>query len=172
MLTDRAYGCSTANVDKGLYVLAAPAVIQQRLNDGSLYGSPPPFEMSINPCAFYEAELAKAKAKDPELDETEMRWNSGYFQYPACIGLGAEVSAISTSLNNMVDAGTVTGEEVREGMFAICCAAMAELARAGLFGDTSAIDFLVMNANDSWYEDKLKTVRDRDAAIRRLIAAI
>ncbi len=134
------------------------------------YVSPPPFEMCINPRAYYEAELVKEKAKDPAFNDARMRWDSGYFQYPACISLGAEVTAMATSLNDLVDTETLTGEEVREGMLTICCAAMAALARSGLFGNTNSIDFIVQNANDSWYSDDLKTVRDRDAAIRKMIA--
>jgi hypothetical protein len=49
----------------------------------------PPFAISDNPHAFYQAQLAKVKAADPEFDDAEMRWDSGFFQYPACIELGA-----------------------------------------------------------------------------------
>jgi hypothetical protein len=63
------------------------------------YASPPPFAINANPRAFYEAELAKAKAGNPAFTDTRMRWDSGYFQYPACVELGPKVAAMATTLN-------------------------------------------------------------------------
>jgi hypothetical protein len=87
----------------------------------------------------------------------------------ACIELGPEVAEMASMLNNLVSASTVTGEEMSGGMFKICCAAMAALTRNGLFGDPAKIDFVIQNANDSWYENEMQGVRARDAAIRAMI---
>ncbi len=134
------------------------------------YASPPPLEINANPRSFYETELAKAKADNSDFPETKMRWDSGYFQYPACIELGPKVVEMATTLNDLVDAGKVSGEEVSAGMIRICCTALAALAGKGVLGNPMDLDFVVQTANDSWYENEMQHVRERDAAIRKMIA--
>ncbi len=133
------------------------------------YVSPPPFAITANPRHFYEAELAKSKATNPNFSDVQMRWDSGYFQYPACIELDPDVAEMATMLNDLVGTGEVPGEEISAGIINICCVAMAELAGKGLFGDPAKIDFVVQTANDGWYENEMQHVRDRDAAIRAMI---
>jgi hypothetical protein len=134
------------------------------------YGSPPPFAINANPRAFYEAELAKAKAADPDFTDKEMRWNSGYFQYPACVELGPEVTEMASALNDLVMETPDRCDEVSTGMIDICCAAMAAVTNTGLLGDPSGIDFVIQTANDSWYENEMQHVRERDARVRGLIS--
>lgn len=133
------------------------------------YVSPPPFAITANPRDYFEAELATTKAANPNFTDARMRWDSGYFKFPACIEIGPEVAEMASTLNNLVSAGTVTGEEASGGMFKICCAAMVALARNGLFGDPAKIDFVIQNANDSWYENEMQGVRARDAAVHAMI---
>jgi Domain of unknown function (DUF4303) len=135
------------------------------------YVSPPPFAINANPRAFYETELAKAKAAQPDFRDAEMRWNSGYFKYPACVELGAAVTEMTTELNDAVSAGTLTATAVNAGMIDICCRAMADLARKGVFGNPDAIDFVIQTANDSWYENEMAEVQARHQEVRRLIGA-
>jgi hypothetical protein len=131
------------------------------------YVSLPPFAINANPRAFHQAELAKAKAADPNLDEAQMRWDSGYFQFPACIELGTDVVAMVTQLNE--SANSDLADNVNGQMSDLCCQAIATVARAGVLGDPAEIDFVIQSANDSWYENELEHVRARDAKIRRLI---
>jgi hypothetical protein len=135
------------------------------------YGSPPPFAINVNPRAFYEAKLAKAKAAGPAFTDKEMRWNSGYFQYPACVELGPEVSAMASALNDLVAQTPDCGAEIDAGMIQICCAAMAAVAKTGLLGDPAKVDFVIQTANDSWYENEMQHVRERDARVRGLISS-
>jgi hypothetical protein len=135
------------------------------------YGSPPPFAINVNPRAFYEAELTKAKAGNPAFTDAEMRWNSGYFQYPACVELGPEVTAMVSALNDLVRETPDRGKEVSTGMIDICCAAMAAVAKTGLLGDPAKVDFVIQTANDSWYENEMLHVRERDAQVRQLIGS-
>jgi hypothetical protein len=135
------------------------------------YASPPPFAINANPRRFYEAKLAAAKASNPDFTDSQMRWDSGYFQYPACIELNTEVSAMATMLNDLVDTGENGSEEVNAGMIKICCSALAALARDGILGDVTNIDFVIQTANDSWYENEMQHTRDRDRVVRALIMA-
>jgi hypothetical protein len=135
------------------------------------YASPPPFAINANPRAFYEAELAKNKAADPAFTDAEMRWNSGYFQYPACVELGPKVAAMATALNDLASQTPDRGSEIYAGMMDLCCTAMAAMAKTGLLGDPAKIDFVIQTANDSWYENEMLQVRERDARVRTLIGA-
>jgi hypothetical protein len=135
------------------------------------YGSPPPFAINVNPRAFYEAELAKAKAADPAFTDSEMRWNSGYFQYPACVELGPKVVAMVSALNDLASQTPDCWKEIDAGMMDICCKTMAAMAKIGLLGDPAKIDFVIQTANDSWYENEMQQVRERDAQVRHLIGA-
>jgi hypothetical protein len=134
------------------------------------YASPPPFAINANPRAFYEAELAKNKAADPAFSDAEMRWNSGYFQYPACVELGPEVAAMASALNDLASQTPDRGGEIYAGMMDLCCTAMAAMAKTGLIGDPAMIDFVIQTANDSWYENEMLQVRERNASVRTLIA--
>jgi hypothetical protein len=133
------------------------------------YASPPPFAINANPHAFYEAELAKAKASNPAFTGAQMRWDSGYFQYPACVELGPKVAAMATTLNELALQTPERGEEISAGMINICCTAMAAVAKTGLLGDPAKIDFVIQNANDSWYDNEMQQVRERDAFVRELM---
>jgi hypothetical protein len=135
------------------------------------YASPPPFAINANPRAFYEAQLAKTKAGDPAFTDAEMRWNSGYFQYPACIELGPKVTAMVSALNDLVGQTPDRAKEIDAGMIDICCTAIAAVAKTGLLGDPAKIDFVIQTANDSWYENEMLHVRERDARVRHLIGA-
>jgi hypothetical protein len=54
-------------------------------------------------------------------------------------------------------------------MIDICCTAMAAVAKTGLLGDPAKIDFVIQNANDSWYDNEMQQVRERDAFVRDLM---
>jgi hypothetical protein len=131
------------------------------------YVSPPPFAINANPLAFHQAEFAKARAADPSTTEASMRWDSGHFQFPACIELGADVAAMVTELNELQV--PETAERVNDKMSELCCQAIAAVALSGVLGDPADIDFVIQSANDSWYENELAGVRARDAEVRRII---
>jgi hypothetical protein len=87
-------------------------------------------------------------------DREEVRWNSGDYQFPAGLlggtinELGAEWVQISDRLHLAAEDEIGEGEVYR-GLIDISCRALVELARTGLFGDPTRLDFNVSEVGDS-----------------------
>jgi hypothetical protein len=128
---------------------------------------------------YVEPKLTPKQARE------KVRWDAGYFSYPSrLIGpadeLGAEweaeanklfdltqsMMAIDTSNDNQYAQYTCDYEAFLSELVTACCYALSDIARTGLFGDLKELDFWVGSTDENG-----DIVRDRDARIRRIIAA-
>jgi hypothetical protein len=120
----------------------------------------------------------------PEEAREKVRWSAGYFAFPGgLIGpddeLGAAWQAEARKLHDLVEkmmAIDFSNEAQYEKycrdyeaflaeLVVVCCGALADIAKTGLFGDCKNIDLWVGSTNDSG-----DIVRDRDSRIRQMIA--
>lgn len=138
-------------------------------------------EQGIIGCNRYRPEKL-----DDVAARNEARWEAGYFAYPAGLAgpgddLGAAWSAEANKLHALTEsmrpadpndeAQYVTFEQnytaFLESLVAVCCEALAAVARHGLFDGAQELDFWVGSTDDHG-----DIVRDRDARIRQLIAGL
>jgi hypothetical protein len=114
----------------------------------------------------------------------EVRWSAGYFSHPAgLVGPSEELgTAWTTEANKLYaltesmrptdpsdDAQYAVYTENYEAFLAslvsVCCEALAEIAKSGLFENAQQMDFWVGST-----DDERDCVRDRDTRVRQLIA--
>jgi hypothetical protein len=117
------------------------------------------------------AELRSTRANQEPLDGDD-RWNSGNYEYPAGLTataaeLGSDWEAVSDELHELAgdEPDSREAKSVYEGLIAICCDVLTDLALEGLFGDPAVVDFNVSEVNDA-----VSKVKARDQEIRRRIA--
>jgi hypothetical protein len=82
----------------------------------------------------------------------EVRWNSGDYEFPAGLlgvadELGSEWTEISARLHQSAEDQTGDGEIYR-GLIDISCRALVDLARSGVLGDPTRLDFNVSEVGD------------------------
>lgn len=98
-------------------------------------------------------------------DEREdVRWNSGDYTFPAgLLGLVDELGSEWTKINDHLHEAAEDeqeGGEIYRGLTGISCRSLVDLARSGLLGNASRLDFNVSEVNDA-----LAVVIDRNRAI-------
>jgi hypothetical protein len=121
---------------------------------------------------------------NPDQAREKVRWEAGYFPFPAGLTgpndeLGAawvaeadrlhdlteKMGAIDTSNEEQFAKYSRDYETFLAELVTVCCGALADIAKTGLFGDCKNLDFWVGSTDDNG-----DIVRDRDARIRKLIA--
>jgi hypothetical protein len=128
---------------------------------GQLY-----FDMCANTARTAKDALAKFIKAWPQESAEEFRWNSGNYDYPRAVGrFGDEFWQELSPLDELAKHES-RSQEIHDRTADMCCAVLAELARRGVLGDWSQIDFNVAALLD--YEDVVKA---RDERIRQMIAA-
>jgi hypothetical protein len=131
------------------------------------FGQPEPsFFLCANTLRYRGQSSAGGSGDD------DARWNSGEYEFPAGLldpqdELGPDWNRVMVDLHRLTEHGEEeTLLDAYNGLVHICCQTLAELARDGLFGDWTEIDFNVSSVDDS-----VRTVKQRDRLIRRLIGA-
>jgi hypothetical protein len=125
------------------------------------------FELCANTARNAKKSLVEHLAQWPNASADSFRWNSGDYDYPGAIqdrfGGWSEVW-----WNELSRLDRLAYQEhstlVHEGVADICCEVIAELAKRGVIGDWSIIDF-----NVSALLDEVEQVKKRDQRIRYLI---
>jgi hypothetical protein len=121
----------------------------------------------------------------PEQARETVRWEAGYFPFPAGLtgpddelgaaweaeadrlhGLTEKMGAIDTSNEEQCAKYSKDIEAFLAELVTVCCGALADIAKTGLLGDCKNLDFWVGSTDDNG-----DIVRDRDARIRKMIAA-
>jgi hypothetical protein len=137
-----------------------------------------------NTAAGLAQGLIDARRYNPEADVELIRWNAGYFPYPAGLTgpadeMGADWEAEADRLHaiteNMHPADTndeaqyalycQNYEQFLRDLVQTCCEALADMALAGLFGDFSQVDFWVGSTDENG-----DIVKERNTRIREMIA--
>ena len=134
-----------------------------------LWNCYPSFDLVANTRDYYQRSITEYRRKWPDSDTTddEFRWNSGNFQYPACLIIGNELGPEWESESERLHALAAVEEhfdEVHTGIVRICTGSLVALAQRGVFGDFNTIDFIVQEYDDRW-----STVKERDLTIHRLL---
>jgi hypothetical protein len=128
------------------------------------------FEMCANTARNAKESLARHLAAWPDESPDEFRWNSGDYDYPGAVqdhfggwskGWWAELSR----LDRLAEQGKQS-KVVHQKVADTCCEVLAELARHGVLGDWSALDFNVA----ALLED-VAEIKKRDQRIRKLIGS-
>jgi hypothetical protein len=125
---------------------------------------------------------------EPKLNSEQacekVRWEAGYFPFPAGLTgpndeLGSAWEAEADRLHDLTEKmGAIdTSNEEQHAKYSrdyeaflaelvtVCCRALADIAKTGLFGDFKNLDFWVGSTDENG-----DIVRERDARIRKLIA--
>jgi len=120
------------------------------------------------------ANSAKAAQKAVErfgkkLSADEIRWNSGNFDYSGGVqdhfgGWSTELWDTVSELDAIAEDDDDEAGKIHDRVARICGEILADLAREGVFGDWTQIDF-----NVAALLDPVETVKQRDAEIRRLM---
>ena len=97
-------------------------------------------------------------------ERLEIRWNSGDYNFPAGLlgtidELGPEWGGIVERLHQEAEDQDQSGEVYR-ALTEVACGALIEVAREGILGDTTKLDFNVSEVNDP-----LELVMERDRLI-------
>jgi hypothetical protein len=136
-----------------------------------------------NTAAGLAQGLIDARRYNPEADVELIRWNAGYFPYPAGLtgpademGAAWEVEAdrlyaITENMNPTDSSDEAQYAlycqnygQFRRDLVQTCCEALAEMAAMGLFGDFASVDFWVGSTDENG-----DVVKERDAQIRQMI---
>jgi hypothetical protein len=126
------------------------------------------FDMCANTARNAKESLARHLAAWPDASADEFRWNSGDYDYPGAVQdhFGGWSQAWWAELSRL-DRLAAQGKQskvVHQNVADVCCEVLADLARRGVLGDWSAIDFNVA----ALLED-VAEVKKRDRRIRKLI---
>jgi len=124
------------------------------------------FDTCANSVEHARRSLAEYIAEHPEQSSDHFRWNSGDYDWSGGaidVELSEEWESELSNLDQVAE--DATQSEIVHSRFAdICCEVLAELAKRGIFGDWSVIDFNVAALLDSE-----QLVKKRDQRIRDLI---
>jgi hypothetical protein len=126
------------------------------------------FDLCANTARHAQTALAEYLTKYPDASADELRWNSGDYDYAgAADQYGGGWSKLwwdeLERLNQLAE-DDEESQRVHEGVGRICCKVLAGLARRGVLGDWSVLDF-----NVAAMLDDIEVVKGRDARIRELI---
>jgi hypothetical protein len=128
------------------------------------------FEMCANTARNAKESLDKHLAARPDASADEFRWNSGGFDYPAAVQVhfGDWSRELWDELSRLDRLAVQArhSKTVHKKVADTCCEVLAELARRGVLGDWSAIDF-----NVAALLDDVAEVKKRDTRIRKLIGS-
>jgi hypothetical protein len=125
-------------------------------------------ELCANTARNAKESLAEYLAKWSDASADEFRWNSGDYDYPS--GVQDRFGGWSNRWwDELARLDALAQDEkhtknVHDGVADICCNVLAELAKRGVFGDWSIIDF-----NVSALLDVVAQVKRRDKRIRKMI---
>jgi hypothetical protein len=126
------------------------------------------FELCANTRRNAQESLAEHMAKWPDKSADEFRWNSGDYDYPGAAdqhgGGWSELWWTEVNRLDRLAEDREQSEGIQEAFASICSNVLAELARRGVLGDWTALDF-----NVSGLLDKEEQVKRRDERIRKLI---
>jgi hypothetical protein len=137
-----------------------------------------------NTAAGLAQGLIDARRYQPDADVELIRWEAGYFPYPAGLTgpadeMGAaweaeadrlhaiteKMMAIDTSDEVQYAAYTQNSQQFDRDLVQTCCEALADMALTGLFGDFSQVDFWVGSTDENG-----DIIKERNTHIREMIA--
>jgi hypothetical protein len=143
------------------------------------------FYLVANTAAGLAQGLIDARRYNPEADVELIRWDAGYFPYPAGltgpddemgVAWEAEADRLYAMTQNMMAIDTNDAaqyalysqnyEQFLRDLVQTCCEALAKMAVNGLFGDFASVDFWVGSTDENG-----DIVKSRNARIRQMIAA-
>jgi Domain of unknown function (DUF4303) len=157
-------GLFAENKDKGEVLVAIGYVFE--FGRGQLC-----FDLCANTSRNLKESLASFLAKWPDAAGDEVRWNSGDFDYPGSVqdrfGGWSDTWCDELKRLDHLAKDEEHFKSVHEGIADVCCEALAELAKRGVLGDWSSIDF-----NVAALLDDVEQVKERDMKIRSLINSI
>lgn len=127
------------------------------------------FELCANSAKTAQKTFEKFLKKRPDASADDVRWNSGDFNYSGGLqghfsGWSAELWEIVSDLDALAEDDDDESEQIHDRTARICSEILADLAREGVFGDWSQLDF-----NVAALLDPVETIKQRDAEIRSLI---
>jgi hypothetical protein len=126
------------------------------------------FELCANTLRHAKESLTEYLAKWPDASADEFRWNSGDYDYPGAAdqfgGGWSEPWWGELEWLDRLAEDPKHSKRVHDGVAKICCNVLAELARRGVLGDWSVLDF-----NVAALLDDVAQVKRRDRRIRKLI---
>lgn len=127
------------------------------------------FELCATTARHAKASLARRLAASSDASPDEFRWNSGNFDYPGTIqdhfgGWSQTWCAVLSRLDHLAEQEQQS-PLVHHKVAGICCQVLADLARRGILGDWTTIDF-----NVAALLDDIAEVKKRDLRIRKLIS--
>lgn len=127
------------------------------------------FELCANSAKASRKMVEEFLKKYPGDSAEEVRWSSGDFDHPGGVqerfgGWSADLWDMVSDLDAIVEDDDDEADQIHDRVARICSEVLAELAREGVFGDWTQIDF-----NVAALLDPVETVKQRDAEIRKLV---
>src|SRR5262249_1702918 len=101
------------------------------------------FAVCANTARNAKESLADYLAKWPDASADEFRWNSGNYDYPGQLAYWSETLWSELRHLDQLAANPDQSKTIHDAIANICCEVLAELAKRGVFGDWSVIDFNV-----------------------------